>query len=166
MQAVAIKKINLKKSQVFFNAGIVFSILTPMIFMMYMYFQSINAGSNIYKLIFDNPITTIAFIIAMIQPFCALMVKTAVNDIKENKHKSLSQLVICTIAVIQIMVGNIAGSICLWIGIFKIDNKEKNIFKDFKKLLKNKEAKIRMVGCIFIVFVSLLCVFLKYSIKI
>lgn len=155
------KTLNIKKSEQFFKTSIVLSIITPLVYLLYMYLQSVNTGTDIYSVIFLNPTNTVIFIISMIQPFCAYMIKNAISDIKEGKNYSISQLTIYIMFASQIVLGNLITGVCVGLGIYKTQNKDKEVLKKSVEELKDNNVKVKIIGCALILISCILCSYIN-----
>ncbi|KYD21520.1 hypothetical protein B4110_0363 [Parageobacillus toebii] len=70
------------KSTVFFKAAIYFFYAVPLIFVTYLYLVALHANQTFFTPVIREPIITIMFVIAMLNPFFAILTKVAVNDLE------------------------------------------------------------------------------------
>ena len=157
--------INIKRGEVFFNTSILFSLLVPIIFLIYIGFQVNLYNVDINTIIFNHPENAVLFILAMIQPFYGYIIKESIKNIKDNLYISLSQLQIYIIAFCQLIVGNLLGFIPIVIGIYKSNNKYKlsKVLKESLAEINTNKTKFILLMIMFILFISIFCSIFKFK---
>ncbi|WP_113802629.1 hypothetical protein [Garciella nitratireducens] len=106
---------------------------------------------------------TVLFIIAMLNPFYGLFTKIALTDFENNQHIFISRWILKILSVCLLLIGNFFTSFLLIIALIK-QRKEKSVLNNSFDL-KEKGAKSRVIGMIFICSFTLMCFFLLIKIQ-
>ncbi|OAT71390.1 hypothetical protein [Parageobacillus thermoglucosidasius] len=151
------------KSIVLFKTAIYFFYAIPLIFVTYLYLMALHAQETFFTPVIREPIITIMFVIAMLNPFFAVLTKVAVNDLESKKHVKLSYVTLWMVAVSQLLIGNLFGSIILLLGLYQ-QRKEQPALLEKKIDFKYKGAYVRFLGSTLVFFLSIVCLFLLIKI--
>lgn len=148
------------KSTVFFKAAIYFFYAVPLIFVTYLYLVALHANQTFFTPVIREPIITIMFVIAMLNPFFAVLTKVAVNDLENKRHVKLSYVTLWMVAASQLLIGNLFISIILLFGLHQQRKEQPTLLKEGKIELKHKGACVRLFGSTLVFFLSIVCLFL------
>lgn len=149
----------------FFKIAIYLFYAAPILFVSYLYLQSNRVNQSFFTPIINEPIITIMFVVAMLNPFCGLLTKFALQDLKVLKQDKLSLVTLQMMAVSQMLAGNIFGSMALWLGLYKHRKTYGNLCDDCTLYVKNKGSVIKLSGSIAVLSLSLLCTFFLIKIS-
>jgi hypothetical protein len=152
------------KSTVFFKAAIYFFYAVPLIFVTYLYLVALHANQTFFTPVIREPIITIMFVIAMLNPFFAVLTKVAVNDLENKRHVKLSYVTLWMVAASQLLIGNLFASIILLFGLYQQRKEQPMLLKEKKLELKYKGACARLFGSALVFFLSIVCLFLLMKI--
>ncbi|SFD06131.1 hypothetical protein [Clostridium uliginosum] len=142
----------------------IFLKVTPIFFLIYLYITSLTSGEKILTPIINNPSITIAFIAAMLGPFCGICCEIAGNNIKEKNNIIFSEILLGTIALSQLIVLNIILAGVIVYIMYKSYDGSKINFNNFKDGLKEKKNLRGLIISIFIVSISIICTYLMIKI--
>ncbi|PAD25702.1 hypothetical protein CHH55_08725 [Niallia circulans] len=101
-----------------FNTAKYICYLIPFLFSAYIYMTALHANQPILRYIEQNPIITILFVIAMVQPFVGVAISLGNKALTEYSSHVLWSFII--LAVSEFLMGNILVCILLTWGIFLI----------------------------------------------
>ncbi|MEK4606636.1 hypothetical protein [Geobacillus sp. FSL W8-1251] len=124
---------NYKIDRCFFKAAIYFFYAVPLIFVTCLYLVTLHAHQTFFTPVIREPIITIMFVIAMLNPFFAVLTKVAVNDLENKRHVKLSYVTLWMVAASQLLIGNLFASIILLFGLYQ-QRKEQPTSVDYPKL--------------------------------
>lgn len=140
----------LKAATIFFKA-------TPILFIIYLYINSAINGTDFFTLLFENSYKTVIFIVAMLGPFCGISTQITVDNLRDKKNIRFSKIILGTIAISQLVAGNMVGGGLVAVGLYKTDNGPKVNFKEFKEQLKGKKSFISIITSAFVIVISFVC---------
>ncbi|MFX3625073.1 MAG: hypothetical protein ACE3JP_13840 [Ectobacillus sp.] len=149
----------------FFKIAIYLFYIVPAIFISYLYLLSLRASLSFFTAIIEDPIITIMFVIAMVYPFCGALTGIAVNDLQNQKHIKLSRFILKMMAVSQLLIGNVFGSLALSLGLYKQWKEQRQQLQQYELQLKDKGARIRLFGNIAAFLLTVLCSILLIKIQ-
>ncbi|WP_213818345.1 hypothetical protein [Garciella nitratireducens] len=152
-----------KNSTSFLKLAIALFYIIPILFLSYLYLFSIKVGEPFFSPILEQPMFTVLFIIAMLNPFYGLFTKIALTDFENNQHIFISRWILKILSVCLLLIGNFFISFLLIIALIK-QRKEKSVLNNSFDL-KEKGAKSRVIGMIFICSFTLMCFFLLIKIQ-
>ncbi|BDG33589.1 hypothetical protein [Parageobacillus thermoglucosidasius] len=152
------------KSNVLFKVAIYFFYAVPLVFVSYLYLMALHAQQTFFTPVIREPIITIMFVIAMLNPFFAVLTKAAVNDLESKKHVKLSYMTLWMVAVSQLLIGNLFASAILLFGLHQQRKEQPMLVKAKKIELKYKGVYVRLFGSTLVFFLSIVCLFLLIKI--
>lgn len=142
---------------IMFKIASVFFKLTPILFVVYLYFNSTMTGTDFLTPLTENINITIIFIVAMLGPFCGICVDTAIDNLREKKNIRFSKILLGVIALSQLVAGNMIGVALLGVGLYRAENGPKINFNEFKGQLKERKSRTSITICTFVVIISIVC---------
>lgn len=89
----------------------------PIIFVSYLYLLTNKQNQSFLESIEQNPFITILFLIAMIQPFCSLVLQVGIAALEEKKT-ALIYPSFMLLAAAELLVGNIIACILITAGTY------------------------------------------------
>ncbi|MEG0309162.1 MAG: hypothetical protein RR636_14560 [Clostridium sp.] len=130
--------------------------IVPAAFLIYIYIMIINSNMAFETLITETPLVTVTFINAMVDLFCAWVIKNGIDELKSRKNKHAVKASLTLIGVGQILAGNIIASGFIFLGLFKLKEASKgNVFKIYISEIRksSKAAILNLVGSIIILMI-------------
>lgn len=148
-----------------FKITIFFFNMVPILFISYLYIMSLQVSQPIFHPVKEEPIMTIMFVIAMLNPFFGLLTKVVFTDLLYDSYIKFSLLELRMLVISLIMIGNIFGSIALMVCMHKVRKENQLLINSSVLDWKTKGIRIRLAGNIVIMFLSVLCFFFLIRIQ-
>lgn len=140
-------------------------VIFPILFLIYLYMSTTMIGGDLVKAISEDPLLNIAFIIAMLNPFCGYMCKIILRDLNEGKDKEIIKINLLILAIAQIFIFNVIGVILLSITLYR-NFKWNSINKKYIiTIVNDKYAISRIASSSAIFLICLLCLFITLKLK-
>lgn len=149
----------------FLQIATYFFYLVPILFTVYLYTMSLVSGTPFFAPIIKEPMVTVMFVIAMLNPFFGALTHVAIQDLKNDKYVKESLTALSMIATGQILVGNIFGSMLVWLGVYR---QWRNNRTDDEKTLEyasDRRGFFTIIGGILLLSLSLICLVLLIKIS-
>ncbi|MGL4572033.1 MAG: hypothetical protein ACRCVJ_13330 [Clostridium sp.] len=130
--------------------------IVPAAFLIYIYIMIINSNMAFETLITENPLVTVTFINAMLDLFCAWVIKNGMDELKAGNNKHAVKASLTLIGVAQILAGNIIASGFIFLGLYKLkESSKENIFKMYRREISksSKAAILNLAGSIVILMI-------------
>lgn len=152
---------NMYTSYTLFNIAKFIFYIVPAAFLIYIYIMIINNNITFNTIIKKDPLIAVTFINAMLNLFCALVLKNGIDELKEGRNKYATNSSFILIAISQILCGDIIASFLIFLGLYK--SIEHNLsYKDLivkyigeiKK--SSRKSLLNLIGSILILMVFIL----------
>ncbi|KJU71438.1 hypothetical protein [Clostridium baratii] len=152
---------NMYTSYTLFNVAKFIFYIVPAAFLIYIYIMIINNNITFNTIIKKDPLIAVTFINAMLNLFCALVLKNGIDELKEGRNKYATNSSFILIAISQILCGDIIASFLIFLGLYK--SIEHNLsYKDvivkyigeIKK--SSRKSLLNLIGSILILMVFIL----------
>ncbi|AQM61276.1 hypothetical protein [Clostridium baratii] len=152
---------NMYTSYTLFNVAKFIFYIVPAAFLIYIYIMIINNNITFNTIIKKDPLIAVTFINAMLNLFCALVLKNGIDELKEGRNKYATNSSFILIAISQILCGDIITSFLIFLGLYK--SIEHNLsYKDvivkyigeIKK--SSRKSLLNLIGSILILMVFIL----------
>ncbi|MGG7077135.1 hypothetical protein [Clostridium sardiniense] len=140
-------------------------IVFPILFLIYLYMSTTMIGGDLVGAISEDPMLNIAFIIAMINPFCGYLCKVILKDIDEGKDKEVIKINLLILTIAQVFVFNIVGVILLSITLYRNFKWNSISKKHIVGIINNKYAISRVASSSSIFLIYLMCLFITLKLK-
>lgn len=155
-------------SYTLFNIAKFIFYIVPAAFLIYIYIMIINNNITFNTIIRKNPLIAVTFINAMLNLFCALVLKNGIDELKQGRNKYATNSSFILIAISQILSGDIIASFLIFLGLYK--SREHNssykdvIIKYFAEIKKSsRKSLLNLMGSILIlgVFILSFCFYIR-----
>ncbi len=157
--------INNSKKYGSLKLAIILFIVFPILFLIYLYMSTTMIGGDLVKAISEDPLLNIAFIIAMLNPFCGYMCKIILRDLDEGKDKEVIKVNLLILTIAQIFIFNVIGVILLSITLYR-NFKWNSINKKYIiSMVNDKYAILRIASSSVIFLICLFCLFITLKLK-
>lgn len=135
--------------------------ITPILFVIYLYINSLQTGEMIFKQVIENPNMTIAFITSMLAPFSGICCDYSLKNLENDKNLLLSEIILGLVALGQIALFNLIAAFPIIYVMYKVFDKKKIDFNKFKIEIKKKKALSNLAISIFTMFVVIICTYVR-----
>ncbi|HEY5525228.1 MAG TPA: hypothetical protein VIK26_07830 [Clostridium sp.] len=154
-----------EKKEVFILKTVtIFLKVTPVLFLIYLYIISRISGGEIFAPVIEDMNMTIAFITAMLGPFCGICCQNAYDNLKENKNRLFAKIILLAIALSQVILLNIIPFCGIAYVLYKLHDSFKIDFNKLKMQLKENKSKQSLLTSVFTIFVAIICVYVRLKI--
>lgn len=148
-------------SYTFFNIAKFIFYIVPAAFLIYIYIMIINNNITFNIIIRENPLIAVTFINAMLNLFCALVLKNGINELKDGRNKYATNSSFILIAISQILCGDIIASFLIFLGLYKSierNSSYKGIIRKYIGEIKKSSRKslLNLIGSILILMIFIL----------
>ena len=148
-------------SYTLFNIAKLIFYIVPAIFLIYIYVMIINNNITFNTIIRENPLIAVTFINAMLNLFCALVLKNGIDELKYSRNKYATNTSFILIAISQILCGDIIASFLIFLGLYKSIERNssykdaiKNYIGEIKK--SSRKSLLNLIGSILILMIFIL----------
>ncbi|WP_312096678.1 hypothetical protein [Niallia sp.] len=126
----------------------------PILFLAYTYMAAIQNNQTFWQYVEHNPIITILFVIAMLQPFVSVAIGLGMKSLE--KHSPFVHWSFIILAAAEFLTGNIlVFGLIIW-GIFRF-RKQSQSMKKTDKLASNNTKYFFFSLCPILFFLSFIC---------
>ena len=139
----------------------IFFKITPVLFLIYLYIISRTSGAEIFAPVIEDMNMTIAFITAMLGPFCGICCQSAYDNIKENKNVLFAKTILAVIALSQVILLSLIPFCGIAYVLYKLHDGFKIDFNKLKMQLKEKKSIQSLVISVFTIFVAIVCAYVR-----
>ena len=151
-----------EKKEVFILKTVtIFLKITPVLFLIYLYIISRISGGEIFAPVIEDINMTIAFITAMLGPFCGICCQGAYDNLKENKNVLFAKTILVAIALSQIILLNLIPFCGIAYVLYKLHDGFKIDFNKLKIQLKEKKSMQSSVISVFAIVVAIVCAYVR-----
>lgn len=151
-----------EKNEVFILKTVtIFLKITPILFLIYLYIISRISGGEIFAPVIGDINMTIAFITAMLGPFCGICCQGAYDNLKEKKNVLFAKTILVAIALSQLILLNLIPFCGIAYVLYKLHDSFKIDFNKLKMELKEKKAIQSSLISVFAIFVAIVCVYVR-----
>lgn len=151
-----------EKKEVFILKTVtIFLKITPVLFLIYLYIISRISGGEIFAPVMEDMNMTIAFITAMLGPFCGICCQSAYDNVKENKNMMFAKTILVVIALSQIILLNLIPFFGIAYVLYKLHDGFKIDFNKLKMQLKEKKSIQSSVISLVTIFVAIVCAYVR-----
>ncbi|MBW6410762.1 hypothetical protein [Clostridium weizhouense] len=135
--------------------------MTPILFLIYLYINSLQTGEMIFKQVIENPSMTIAFITSMLAPFSGICCDYSLKNLENDKNLLLSEIILGLVVLGQIVLFNLIAAFPIIYVMYKVFDKKKIDFNKFKIEIKNKKAIGNLAISVFTMFIVIICTYVR-----
>jgi hypothetical protein len=152
---------NEKKEVFILKTVTIFLKVTPVLFLIYLYVISKINGGEIFTPVMLNINMTIAFITAMLGPFCGICCQVAYDNLKVNHNVLFAKTMLVVIALSQMILFNLIPFCGIAYVLYKLHDGFKIDFNKLKIQLKEKKSIQSSVISAFTIFVAIVCAYVR-----
>ncbi|MEN1938595.1 hypothetical protein AAIE21_24380 [Paenibacillus sp. 102] len=149
----------------FLQIATYFFYIVPILFTIYLYIMSLASGTSFFAPIVQEPMVTVMFVIAMLNPFFGALIHVTIQDLKKATYVKESLVVLSMIATAQILIGNIFGSAIVWLGVYRQWKYNRTKYESTLEYASDRGGFFKIIGGILLFSLSLICLVLLIKIS-